>query len=72
MMGLLLQTQTIENCIPTAAVVSDSENFGNNIMLCTARDYLSILMHHFGAFLKTQKHKNLKYDMLKYKFCVLS
>ena len=25
-----------------------------------------------GAFLKTQKHKNIKYDMLKYIFCVLS
>ena len=25
-----------------------------------------------GAFLKTQRHKNINYDMLKYIFCVLS
>ena len=28
--------------------------------------------HHNGAFLKTQRHKNINYDMLKYIFCVLS
>jgi hypothetical protein len=25
-----------------------------------------------GAFLKSQRHKNINYDMLKYIFCVLS
>ncbi len=50
-----------------------SEEVTSAMMYCREnRELLHKYYAEIGAFLKTQRHKNIIYDMLKYIFCVLS